>query len=140
MTALPDVVGPQARQRRRHRTAAYRATGVVTAVGTHQVRGAGSTIRTRTRGGGDRPAQEAGRLSPQIALVDIAAPHHLLGTGPRAGGTVTVRLQQRVAGADRTADVEVRITRSDVHRLTCHMTTPSRVSNYLPESVTPVLR
>lgn len=72
--------------------------------------------------------------------------YRVLAAGPRVDGVVTVRLQQQRAGTDhpdhpdRTADVAVRITRSDVHRLTCHMTTPSRVSNYLPESVTPVLR
>jgi hypothetical protein len=65
--------------------------------------------------------------------------YRVLATGPRDGDVVAVRLQQRADGAERTADVQVRITRSDVHRLTCHMTTPSRVLNYLPESVTPVL-
>ena len=66
--------------------------------------------------------------------------YRLLTVGPRVDGSVTVRLRQRRAEGDRTADVVIRITRSDVHRLTCHMTTPSRVSNYRPTSVTPVPR
>ncbi len=65
--------------------------------------------------------------------------YRMLTVGPRIEGVVTVRLQQQRADGDRTADIEVRITRSDVHRLTCHMTTPSRVSNYQPESVIPVV-
>ena len=64
--------------------------------------------------------------------------YRVLSVGPRIGNLVTVRLQQRRPMGDRTADVDVRVTRSDVHRLTCHMTTPSRVSNYQPESMSPV--
>lgn len=64
--------------------------------------------------------------------------YRVLTVGPRISGIVTVRLQQQRAEGGRTADVEVRISRSDVHRLTCHMTRPSRVSNYRPESIIPV--
>jgi hypothetical protein len=64
--------------------------------------------------------------------------YRVLQVGPRVDAVVTVQVRQRDADVDRTADVAVRITRSDVHRLTCHMTTPSRVSNYQPESITPV--
>lgn len=65
--------------------------------------------------------------------------YRVVTVGPRVGGVVTVRLRQQRADGDRLADVEVRMSRSDVHRLTCHMTTPSRVSNYQPGSITAVL-
>ena len=74
-------------------------------------------------------AQWGGRLSS----------YRVVTVGPRVGEVVTVRLRQQRAEGDRTADVGIGITRSDVHRLTCHMTTPSRVSNYQPISLTPVL-
>jgi hypothetical protein len=64
--------------------------------------------------------------------------YRVLTVGPPADGVVTVRLEQRRDDGVRTADVGIRITRSDVHRLTCHMTRPSRVSNYQSISVTPV--
>lgn len=86
-------------------------------------------------------------LAPEIQAALAGAIAHwggaisscrVLTVGPRQGGFVTVRMQQQRAEGDRTADVEVRISRSDVHRLTCHMTTPSRVSNYQPQTVTPL--
>lgn len=93
----------------------------------------------------DSPLRGIIGLAPEVQAA-LAAAHAQWG-GPIAaysvvrspsplGDVATVRLRLTRAEGDLVADVAVRISRSDVHRLTCQMTTPSRVSNYRPETLT----
>ncbi len=55
----------------------------------------------------------------------------------RTGSAARVRIRRSVGDQQLAADIDVRVGRSDVHRLTCQMTSPSRVLTYHPESMVP---